>query len=365
VALILANSGVATTFIGFWQTQLSINLSHFSLSMDIRHWINEGLMTFFFLVVGLEIKREIIKGELRHAKTALLPILSAVGGMVVPAVIYIVFNASSAHGIQGWAIPIATDIALAVSVLAFVGKGLPSSLRLFLLTLAIVDDIGAIVVVAVFLGVGLNVIPLIVIVAISIALIVFRKKKWLTPFVFAVAGIILWLAVKESGVEASIAGAILGLLAPVINHSGGENSLVERVEKVMIPISTLFVVPIFVLANAGVALSGIAVTGATFTIGFGVIFGLVLGKVIGIVGTSILLVKLRIANLPDNTSWEQLIGIGFIAGIGFTVSLFVSDLSFQGNTALSDFAKISVIIASIVSAGIGLFILKNATKLRT
>lgn len=358
IAIILANSPLGDAFVSFWQTTFSVGFADFSLSMDLKHWINEGLMTFFFLVVGLEIKRELVKGELRHAKTAILPIVSAIGGMVIPAIIYIALNAHTSHGIQGWAIPIATDIALAVSILAFVGKGFPSSLRLFLLTLAIVDDIGAIIVVAIFYGTGFNLVALIAVALVSCMLIVIRKKKWLNPPLFVVAGILLWLLMKASGVEASIAGALLGLLAPVVNHVNDDRSLAERIEKFTIPLSTLFVVPLFVLANAGVTIASIATTESTIFIGVGILFGLVLGKVIGIVGTSWILVKLGIANLPLGASWRQLTGIGFIAGIGFTVSLFVSDLSFT-DTSLVDFAKLSVFIASIMSATVGLLILRN------
>jgi len=364
LALVFVNSPLKDVFTSFWQTQFSIGFQNYAVSMDIKHWINEGLMTFFFLVVGLEIKREIVKGELRHLKTALLPIVSAVGGMVVPAVIYIAWNAHSPSTIQGWAIPIATDIALAVSVLAFLGKGLPSSLRLFLLTLAIVDDIGAIVVVAFFYGGDFNVVALGAALVIAGSLLFIRKKKWLTPSLFALIGVLLWVAIKQTGIEAGITGAALGLLAPVIDHVGNKKSLAERIEKIIIPVSTLFVVPLFVLANAGVAIPTIAVTDATIRLGLGIVFGLVLGKVIGIVGTSWVLVKLRLANLPTDTTWTQLIGIGFIAGIGFTVSLFVADLAFDDSELLTDFSKLSVFIASVVSATIGLLILRFTVKRR-
>lgn len=365
IALVVVNSPLQSLFTSFWHTTFTIGFPDFNISMDIKHWINEALMTFFFLVVGLEIKREIVSGELRKFKTAILPIAAAIGGMIVPAAVFIVFNLNSPDTIHGWAIPVATDIALAISVLALVGRGLPSQVRMFLLTLAIVDDIGAILIVAIFYGSGFNLIGLVAAVLIAATLILIRKRKWLSLPLFAVMGVLLWLAVRHMGIEASITGAMLGFLAPVVSHAGGDKGLAERLEKVMIPFATLIVIPIFVLANAGVNILTTTITNSTISLGLGIIVGLVIGKVVGVVGVSWLLVKTKISRLPTGTAWRHLIGVGFIAGIGFTLSIFVSDLSFGGDLVLADFAKQSVFVGSIVSAGIGIMILRKSKKVRT
>lgn len=364
-ALIAVNSPLQNAFEAFWHTTFTIGFSDFSISMDIKHWINEGLMTFFFLVVGLELKREIVSGELRRFKTAILPIAAAVGGMVVPAAIFVALNFNSPDTIHGWAIPVATDIALAVSVLALVGRGLPSKLRIFLLTLAIVDDIGAIIVIAVFYGSGFNVVGLVAAAVISVFLILIRKQKWLTLPLFVFMGALLWLAVRYMGIEASITGAMLGFLAPMVSHNRATKGLSERLESAMIPFATLVVVPIFVLANAGVNILTTNISDSTISLGLGVILGLVIGKAAGIAGVSWLLIKTGAARLPTGIVWKHILGIGFIAGIGFTLSIFVSDLSFGGNLMLADFAKQSIFIGSIASAGIGVLILRHSIKGKT
>ncbi|HMM62230.1 MAG TPA: Na+/H+ antiporter NhaA [Candidatus Saccharibacteria bacterium] len=364
IALVAVNSPLQNLFVSFWHTTFTVGFPGLNLSMDIKDWINEGLMTFFFLVVGLEIKREIVSGELRKFKTAILPIAAAIGGMIVPAAVFIAFNINSPDTVHGWAIPVATDIALAISVLALVGRGLPSQVRMFLLTLAIVDDIGAIIIVAIFYGSGFNLVGLFASITIAGALILIRKRKWLSLPLFAVMGVLLWLAVRHMGIEASITGAMLGFLAPVVNHAGGDKSLAERLEKVMIPFATLIVIPVFVLANAGVNILTTTITNSTVSLGLGIIIGLVIGKVVGVVGVSWLLVRTRVSRLPTGTAWRHLIGVGFIAGIGFTLSIFVSDLSFGGDLVLADFAKQSVFVGSIISAGIGIMILRSTKKSR-
>lgn len=362
IALIAVNSPLQNIFVSFWHTTFTVGFPGLNLSMDIKDWINEGLMTFFFLVVGLEIKREIASGELRKFKTAILPITAAIGGMIVPATIFVALNINSPDTIHGWAIPVATDIALAISVLALVGRGLPSQVRMFLLTLAIVDDIGAIIIVAVFYGSGFNIVGLFVSIAIAGVLIVIRKRKWLSLPLFAVMGVLLWLAVRHMGIEASITGATLGFLAPAVSHTGNNRSLAERLEKVMIPFATLIVIPIFVLANAGVNVLTTTIINSTVSLGLGIIIGLVVGKVVGVVGVSWILVKTKASRLPTGTAWRHIIGVGFIAGIGFTLSIFVSDLSFGGDLMLADFAKQSVFVGSIISAGIGIMILRSTKK---
>ena len=362
VALILANSPLQNVYDHVWHTNLSIGLGSWSLHMNLRHWINEGLMTFFFLVVGLEIKREIVKGELRKFRTALLPIAAAVGGMVVPALLYMAITSGSG-GFRGWAIPMATDIAFAVGVLALLGNKVQSSLKLFLLTLAIVDDIGAIIVIAVFYGTGFNLLMLGAVFVLCLLLFAIRKTKLLSLPLFVVIGVGMWLAMNAAGIHASITGAVLGLLAPVYAFTTNKISLAERLEKLTIPFSTLIVVPLFAFANTGVVLSLQGFSGSAPSVAAGVAVGLIVGKVLGITGTSYLMIRFGFAKLPIKTTWTQMIGVGLLAGIGFTVSIFVTELAFGENSQLVDAAKLSIFGASAVSGLLGLYILrKTLTK---
>ncbi len=357
LALLFANSPLLGFYNHIWLTHFTIGLNDWSISMDLKHWISEGLMAFFFLVVGLEIKREMVKGELRHVRTAILPIAAALGGMIIPAAIYILFN-SDGTGFKGWAIPMATDIAFAIGALTLLGDRIPSSLKLFLLTLAIVDDIGAIIVIGLFYGAGFNFWMLGVAVLLALLLVILERQRRFNLTVFVLIGIALWLALYSSGVHASITGAVLGLLAPVFSYGRAGPSLAERLEKYMIPISTLFVVPLFVFANMGVGLSLGGFSGSAVSVAWGIAGGLIAGKVIGITGVSWILVKLGIGKLPEDISWVHIIGVGLLAGIGFTVSVFVTELAFVGNQQLVDVAKLSILSASVVSGILGLVVLK-------
>lgn len=361
LSLIVINSPLADIYTNFWQTKLSIGLGSWSLSLDLRHWVNEALMAFFFLVVGLEIKRELVTGELKNPKVAALPIGAAIGGMIVPALVYLFFN-TQAETIRGWGIPIATDIAFAVAVLSLLGHRVPLALKLFLLTLAIADDIGAIFIIALFYAEIIHYGYLFGSFALLAAMWLFRKRLGKRMFVFVTAGIVLWTTTHLSGIHASIVGAGLGLLAPVGNDPV-ERSLGTKLEKMFIPFSTLFVVPIFAFANAGVILSHEALTSG-YSVMAGIIFGLVLGKTIGITLASWFMVKFKLAKLPEGVNWTHIIGVGFIAGIGFTVSIFITELAFLDNTQLIDASKISIFIASGLSALLGCITLVFASRNR-
>ncbi|MEO7364183.1 MAG: Na+/H+ antiporter NhaA [Candidatus Saccharimonadales bacterium] len=358
LALICANSPLADAYERLWHTQLSVGLGQWALQLDLRHWVNEGLMTFFFLVVGLEIKRETVKGELRKLRAAQLPIAAALGGMVVPALIYMAINRGST-GFVGWAIPMATDIAFAVGLLALVGRSIPASLKLFLLTLAIVDDIGAIIVIALFYGGGFS--PLLFGLAVLLVMLLasLRKTKLLNAPVFAAIGVGLWLSLNAAGIHPSIAGAILGFLAPVSVAGKHYRPLLERLERHTIPFSTLLVVPLFAFANTGVRLGNASFTDTTMRVGWGIAAGLIVGKLIGIVGASWLMIRFTRSRLPRGAVWSQMVGVGLLAGIGFTVSIFVTELAFASNTGLIDTAKLSIFAASALSAVLGLLILKR------
>lgn len=361
LALIAANTTLRSGYDALWNTSFSIGLGDWVLSKDLRHWVDEALMAIFFLVVGLELKREIVRGELKKFKTATLPFGAAIGGMIVPALIYAGLNLGS-DSLRGWAIPMATDIAFAVGILALVGRGIPSSIRLFLLTLAIVDDIGAVIVIALFYSLNINVWMLLAAAAIAIGILLLQKLKFLPMTLFVLAATLMWLAIDASGIHASIAGALVGLLAPTTIKRGVKEPISERLEKFAIPISTLVIIPIFAFANTGIALVLDSFRNdRALEIAGGIILGLVIGKVVGIVGVSWLMIKLRLAELPVASSWNHIIGAGLLAGIGFTVSIFVTSLAFT-HQSYADISKISIFAASIISGVAGLLVLKYFPK---
>ncbi len=364
MALIFANSPLRDVFESFWLINIQVGIGDVSISQDIRHWVNEALMAFFFLVVGLEIKRELVGGGLRDPRKAALPIAAAVGGMIFPAIIYLVFNLNP-ETIQGWGIPIATDIAFAVAVLSLLGKRVPLSLKIFLLTLAIVDDIGAITVIALFYAEIINYGFLLASAGIVATLFLFRK--WLSGrlLVFCVIGVVLWVTTHLSGIHASIVGAVLGLMASAspLPELGSNN---KRLEVFSLPISTFVALPIFALANAGVVFTAAVFDQSyAFPVMIGTIAGLLVGKFAGISLAAWLMVRFGIAKLPDDVNWRQIIGVSFIAGIGFTVSIFITELAFADQPELAQLAKISIFVASGIAAVVGSLLLSTAaTKSR-
>jgi Na+:H+ antiporter, NhaA family len=351
-ALVAANSPIRDSYQAILDTKLSVGLGSWAISMDLQHWISDALMAFFFLVVGLELSRELDKGELKERRTAALPMAAALGGMLIPALIYVALNAGSGS-IRGWAIPTATDIALAIGILALLGRRIPSSIRIFLLTLAIVDDVLAVIIIAVFYSTGIKMPMLLLGLAITILLYVLKNLRSITLPIFVLAGIILWIVVYLSGIHASITGAVIGLLAPLALSNSNDKSIAERVERAVIPFTTFIVVPLFAFANTGILISlNSFESESAFKIAGGIIVGLVVGKVLGIVGATWLMVKLGISSLPARSTWNQIIGVSMLAGIGFTVSIFVTELAFTNEDYIS-VSKISIFIASALSALIG------------
>ncbi len=362
LALVVVNTPLLETYSSFWHTNLSIGLGNWAMSQDLRHWVNEGLMAFFFLVVGLEIKRELVNGELRDLKVATLPVFAAIGGMIVPALIYLSLNLGQPELVRGWGIPIATDIAFAVGILMLLGKRVPLPLKIFLLTLAIADDIGAIIVVALFYAEIIHFGYLFVSLLLIFGLWLFKKHLVGKVSIFIGIGLVLWVTTHLSGIHASIVGAALGLLAPISNNSTG-TSVAEKLERVFLPIATFVALPLFAFANAGIVLSShTLIDSSSVSVVWGIVLGLVVGKVSGIVGASWLIVRLGKASLPDSVSWLQIVGVGFIAGIGFTVSIFITELAFGSNQQLLVTAKLSIFIASALSALLGSLILVRASK---
>ena len=387
VALLWANSPWADSYEAFWHSHVTLDLGFLVLDESLQHWVNDALMVFFFFVVGLEIKYELVHGDLRDPKTAALPIVAAVGGMVVPAGIYLLVLGGG-EGSQGWGIPMATDIAFAVGVLGLLGRRIPSPARLFLLTLAIVDDIGAILVIAVFYTDDLNLTALVIAVALLGVMVVMRVLRIWSIWAYVVVGVLVWLATLESGVHATLAGVAIALITPTVplleekvareyaqqalaDHELDADEaqrlrflldesvpVVERLQTRLHPLSAFFVLPVFALANAGVSLGGgVFVDAVTSAIGLGIGLGLVLGKPLGIVLFAFAAVRLGLGRLPDRATWTMMVGLGAVAGIGFTVSLFIAGLSFPGEELLTAEAQIGILVGSLVSALIGVALL--------
>lgn len=347
VALVWANSSLSSSYSDLWHTELSVSVG-WGLDMSLHQVVNDGLMTVFFFVVGLEIKRELVDGELSDPRTAAVPVAAAIGGMVVPALLFVAINASTGTT-RGWGIPMATDIAFALGVLAVAGSRLASGAKLFLLTSAVVDDIGAIVVIAVVYSTSISTGALLgAAVVIGMVLLV-RATGVQSLVVYVLLGVLLWDAMFESGVHATIAGVVLGLITP----ARGPDSVAERLEHRLHPLSSFVIVPLFALANAGVRLDvGSLSEPAPRAVALGVVVGLVIGKTVGISAATAIAVKTRIGRLPDGVGAGEVIGMAMVAGIGFTVSLFVTELAFD-DPAIRDAAKTAVLVASAVAAVAG------------
>lgn len=362
LALIAANTSLSIAYDSFWTQKFTISLNQLTVTLDLRHWVSEGLMAIFFLVVGLEIKREIIRGELGDIKNTILPIGAAIGGMIVPALLFLAFNYNQPANLNGWAIPIATDIAFALGVISLLGRRVSSSLKVFLLILAIVDDIGAILIIALFYGAGLKLFPLFIGAVIIGLVYLLRINKLINLPIFILAGLALWVAFYKSGIHPSIAGAIVGFIAPLDPHTRG--SISERLERLTIPLSTLIIVPLFAFASLGISFGSVYLNSAqALALAGGITAGLVIGKVVGVVLASWLLVKLNVAKLPANTTWLQFTGVGLLAGIGFTVSVFIAELAFD-ESQLTNIAKTSIIVASSISAIGGYMFLRYKRKVK-
>lgn len=358
IAIIIANSNFSSMYNNIIHTYITIGYKDFSLSMSILHWINDGLMAIFFLVVGMEIKREIVFGELKSFKKTILPVSAAIGGMVVPAIIYALFNFNQPT-IVGWGIPMATDIAFALGILSLVGKKAPKGIIIFLTALAIVDDLGAIIVIAIFYTSEISWIALILGLVIFLTIMLANKLNVKNKWLYILLGIILWICFLKSGVHATIAGVLLGMGLPIgKNMEEFRTSILYRFEHVLTPLSSFIIMPIFALANSGITIDFNSLSTAIINpVSLGIIFGLFIGKQIGIFGASYILVKLKLAKLPSKVTKRHLYGASVLGGIGFTMSLFVSSLSFVDESVLS-IAKISIIIASILSAVFGAVIFK-------
>ena len=355
VALVWANSPWAASYDEVWTTRLNLGLPGVGLDLDLRHWINDGLMTLFFFVVGLEIKRELTTGHLNSRRAAILPGVAALGGMIIPALVYLAIAGTTEP--RGWAIPMATDIALAVGVLSVVGSRVPASLRAFLLALAIVDDIGAIVVIAVVYSSGLKLSWLGGAAAAVLLTLLMRRAKLRSPLVYVIIGAWMWFALHEAGVHPTIAGVAMGLLAPVLQYRN--SSLIEWLQHALHPWTSFIIVPLFALANCGIDVSLTGIRDAMSSpITWGVGFGLLIGKPLGIVLASRLAVGLRVADVPAGGRNRQLLGVSSAAGIGFTVAIFITELALEAPSDQAN-AKLAILIASVLSGAVTLALLSH------
>jgi NhaA family Na+:H+ antiporter len=361
LALFISNSTFSGLYFETLEKYLFIGINEFGLKLSVHHWINDALMAIFFFFVTLEIKREFLQGELSNIKQALLPIIAAVGGMVVPALFYVVINYGNPETINGWAIPSATDIAFSLGILSLLGSRVPISLKVFLTALAIIDDLGAILIIAFFYSGDLS-IPYLSLILISYILLLVLNKfsvKIFTPYLLI--GLCMWFFTYKSGIHATIAGV---LLASTIPHRLKDHdfSLLVKLEHGISPYVAFIIMPIFAFANAGVNLEGLSLVSLLNPVPLGILMGLFFGKQIGVLLFSYVSVKFKFADMPNNSNWLSIYGVSILTGIGFTMSLFVGNLAFVENTQYIDGVKIGVLSGSLLSTVFGYFLLLISAK---
>jgi NhaA family Na+:H+ antiporter len=361
LALFISNSALSSLYFETLEKYLFIGINEFGLKLSVHHWINDALMAIFFFFVTLEIKREFLQGELSNIKQAMLPIIAAVGGMVVPALFYVVINYGNAETINGWAIPSATDIAFSLGILSLLGSRVPISLKVFLTALAIIDDLGAILIIAFFYSGDLS-IPYLSLILISYILLLVLNKfsvKIFTPYLLI--GLCMWFFTYKSGIHATIAGV---LLASTIPHRLKDHdfSLLVKLEHGISPYVAFIIMPIFAFANAGVNLEGLSLASLLNPVPLGILMGLFFGKQIGVLLFSYVSVKFKFADMPNNSNWLSIYGVSILTGIGFTMSLFVGNLAFVENTQYIDGVKIGVLSGSLLSTVFGYFLLLISAK---
>lgn len=385
VALLWANSPLASSYDGLWSHYFGISLGDWSFKLDVRHWINDGLMTLFFFVVGLEIKRELTKGHLSNMRAALLPCIAAAGGMLVPALLYLAIAGSTEP--RGWAIPVATDIALAVGALSVVGRRVPTSARVFLLALAIVDDIGAIAIIAIAYSEGVSFAWLALAVGSVIATLALQRTAIQSPAPYVVIGVCMWFGLYQAGIHPTIAGVAMGLLAPstarrqvwlveveseghsndAAAHQGDDEqpggiSIVEWLQHALHPWTSLLIVPIFALANSGVQISVDGLREAVQSpITWGIFIGLLVGKPLGVTAATWLAVRSGTANAPAGASRRHIFGVGSAAGIGFTVAMFITELALTDSSDVAN-AKLAILSASVLAAAMSIALLRTSNS---
>lgn len=359
ISLILANSGIGEVYRNFWDSRLGFDLAGIHMDHSLAEWINDGLMTVFFLLVGLEIERELYIGEISSRKTAMLPVLGALGGMLVPALIYFAFNFSNPDTIRGAGIPTATDIAFAIAIMGLLGDKVPKSLKVFLTALAIIDDLGAILVIAIFYGSGFSVPYLLMAAGLFGLLLLLNKFKVTSLWIYLPLGLLLWYLMMHSGIHATLSGVLLAFAIPF--QDGGNRSSSYILEKrIQMPVA-LIIIPLFALANTAIVVNSGLLSRLLSTESLGIFFGLVLGKPIGIFLAALLGEKLKLVHIAHNVSKPMIWGAGMLGGIGFTMAIFVTNLAFE-STELIELGKLTILIASSVAAAGGYWVLSIFTK---
>ncbi len=350
LALIINNSPLSYLYSGLLDVPVAVQVGALNIAKPLLLWINDGLMALFFLLIGLEVKREVVDGHLSKPSQVILPATAAVGGMVVPALIYWFINRDNPAAVAGWAIPTATDIAFALGVLALLGKRVPVSLKLFLMTLAIIDDLGAIIVIALFYSGTLSSVSLLLAAACLVVLIAMNRLGVVKLGPYMIVGLILWVCVLKSGVHATLAGVALALCIPLRTRNA-ETSPLLSLEHALHPWVAYAILPLFAFANAGVSLAGMTVESFTHPVPMGIAIGLLMGKTVGVFGLTWVAVKLRLAALPAGAGWGQILGVAILCGIGFTMSLFVGSLAFApGSSDYAGMDRMGILTGSFFAA---------------
>lgn len=356
LALMAANSPLAPVYDAIHHAPIRIGMVPYLIDEPLIVWINQGLMTLFFVLVGVEIKHELVEGHLSSLRRAALPAIAAIGGMVVPALIYTAFTAAGGEGLRGWAIPIATDIALALALLSLLGRRVPVGLKVFLMALAIFDDLGAIAIIAVFYGEEIQFLPLLVAALTFGVMVGFNRIGLVHPLSFTMLGAVLWIALFQSGIEAALVGVLIAAVVPNRADHDPERSPLLRTERLLHPWASLLIVPLFGFFNAGVSIEVETIRSMSGGVSLGVFLGLFLGKQIGVLGATWAAVRLNVGALPPGVGFRHIHGAGLLAGVGFTMSLFVTALAFETD-ALAANARLAILAASSLSAVAGLFVL--------
>jgi NhaA family Na+:H+ antiporter len=349
IAMLVANSPLNEMYQGVLHTYV--------FGLSISHWINDGLMAIFFFLIGLEVKRELLEGALKSKETAIFPAIAAVGGMLAPALIYVLFNMGDPEAMSGWAIPAATDIAFALGIMALLGKRVPVALKVFLLALAIIDDLGVIVIIALFYSSDLSTLALTIGFIMTAVLFMLNAKKVTSIPVYLLVGAVLWVSVLASGVHATLAGVVLGFAIPLKGNEG-EKSPLKHIEHALHPYVAFLILPIFAFANAGISLEGVSMSGLTSMLPLGIALGLLVGKPLGIFSFSWFAVKLGVAKLPEGVDFKQVFAVSVLCGIGFTMSIFISSLAFTGVSPEFDtYARLGILMGSTTAAVLGYMLL--------
>nr|MBP3725148.1 Na+/H+ antiporter NhaA [Campylobacter sp.] len=362
LALIVRNSPLSTIYIDFLNSELIIGFRGHDLAKPLLLWVNDGLMVIFFFVIGLELKREVREGELSNKSQILLPTVAALGGVIMPAVIFVAFNQGDSFALRGWAIPTATDIAFAVGVLVLLGKRVNSSLKLFLLTLAVIDDICAILIIALFYTEQLSFISIFIAGILLFVLWYLHKLRVGIKSIYIIITILLWLSVLNSGVHATIAGVLAAFFIPTVDKDG--NRMLDQLDDDLHGVTNYFILPVFAFVNAGVLLHGIEFSSLINNVSMGIFFGLLVGKQLGVFLFSFIFIKLGFAKLPKNSTWSQLYGVCILTGIGFTMSLFVNSLAYHDSDVFVHSDKLAILVGSLASGIIGYLYLLLYSKVK-